>query len=149
MARVATRTGSYQDCKIFTWPGKEWSHSQRWTRWSTLWPTKKQRKLMESIMVNLWLTNMSMENGSCGRCASYQWKFQGPPSTWDPHSHTTPIRIPGSMGIVWEASGKRVPLGVPGDISGKGRIFCCLLSFPGMFWNAATLAELVLKVNKF
>ncbi len=29
------------------------------------------------------------------------------------YSHTTPIRIPKDMGIVWEAYHKAVPLGVP------------------------------------
>ena len=51
-----------------------------------------------------------------------QWDFQGLPRTWDPlmvsfpyYSHTTPIRIPKDMGIVWEAYHKGVSLlGVPG-----------------------------------
>ncbi len=32
------------------------------------------------------------------------------------YSHTIPIRIPWSMGMVWEAYGKGVPLRVPGEI---------------------------------
>ena len=39
-----------------------------------------------------------------------QWDFQAPPRTWDPpygkrdpyYSHSTPIRIPKDMGIVWD-----------------------------------------------
>lgn len=34
-----------------------------------------------------------------------QWDFQAPPRTWDPlpiqASHTTPLRIPKDMGMVW------------------------------------------------
>ena len=42
-----------------------------------------------------------------------QWDFKGPPilvPLWAPYySHTTPIRIPQDMGIVWEAYHKGVP----------------------------------------
>jgi len=44
-------------------------------------------------------------------------EFSGTPNIGIPfpyYSHTTPIRIPKDMGIVWEAYHKRVPLvGVP------------------------------------
>ena len=49
-----------------------------------------------------------------------QGKFQGPLKVGPPfpyYSHTIPIRIPWSMGMVWEAYGKGVPLlGVPEKI---------------------------------
>ncbi len=70
--------------------------------------------LLESIGAN---TCIGMEV----KYIIYQWDFQGPPImgplivSFPYYSHTTPIRIPKDMGIVWKAYHKGVPLlGVPG-----------------------------------
>ena len=60
-----------------------------------------------------------------------QCDFQGPPNDGTPfpilfpyYSHTTPIRIPEDMGIVWEAYHKGVQLlGVPGITLDSWQVF--------------------------
>ena len=60
------------------------------------------------------LQNGSKLAGSLDLVIVEQWDFQGPPMERGPlfpyYSHTTPIRIPEDMGIVWEAYHKGVQL---------------------------------------
>ena len=60
---------------------------------------------------------------------SVSGNFQGPSRTWDPYqyySHTTPIRIPKDMGMVWVPRTRR---GVPGIWLRSGFVIVLLLSF--------------------
>jgi len=68
------------------------------------------RKIMQHMVVCAFTCLDPVTMGSQHKhlaTTSHQWNFQGPPMTPFPYySHTTPIRMPKDMGMVWEWYGK-------------------------------------------